>query len=77
MVRIRYWIPDTDEVPALAQNATRTPFEAFQYAVKLAGGTANMTPGDGGVHWEASIPAENELNFSIAAANLHMFRVNE
>ena len=36
-----------------------------------------MTSGDGGEHWEASIPAENELNFRIAAANLHRFRVEE
>ena len=36
-----------------------------------------MTPGDSGVQWEASIPVGNELNFSIAATNLHKFRVGE
>lgn len=77
MVSIRYWIPSNQELPAFAQSTSLTPFEAFQYAVKLTGGTASMTPGEGGVYWEASIPAENALNFCIAAANLHRFRVEE
>ena len=77
MVHIRYWIPDNEDQPLFVPKATQTPFHAFQFAVGLAGGTATMTSGDGGVHWEASIPAENELNFCIAAANLHRFRVDE
>ena len=64
-------------MPVSAQKEAQTPFEAFQHALELAGRTANMTPGDSGVQWEASIPVGNELNFSIAATNLHKFRVGE